>query len=308
MTVIDRPWLLRDEPRSSAEETRAGAEYHRAFAGSRRGVWRGILTIVLLISGFVGFGILFTELSVVIDRDFLGRTEEFTPLRHIAGSLSLAALIPYCILLQRLIYGVPAGSLSSVAGRFRFGVLGKTLLLFGPPVLIANAAVALQDSATTDWTTVDLVALFLSGLLVTPLAAAGEEYGFRGLMFRVVGSWARNTHVGLICGIVTTTVVFSLMHGTLDPYLLTSYLVLFGTMAVLTWRTGGLEMAVVLHSVYNLNILLATTLHIDLGAELNNRSQAVGSPANLIPGGVLLLITAGVWWMTRASGPPRTAP
>ena len=39
--------------------------------------------------------------------------------------------------------------------------------------------------------------MFLSGLLGEPAAAAGEEYGFRGLMFRVVGGWARSARAGL---------------------------------------------------------------------------------------------------------------
>lgn len=152
------------------------------------------------------------------------------------------------------------------------------------------------------------MAFVVIGMVLTPLAAAGEEYGFRGVMFRVLGGWTRGARSGAILGIVVTTVLFTFAHGTLDPFLVTSYLVLFSSMAIVTWRTGGLEVAVVLHGVYNVSFLvLATTLHVDVGAELANRGAAVGSVANLVPSAALVLITAVIWWMTRETGPARTS-
>jgi uncharacterized protein len=308
MTRGQAGWLLRGDQSETPGGVPFGVEYHRVLAGEKRRIGRGILAIALLFAGMVGFGIAFNELSKAIDVAVLGRTEEFTPLRHIAGSLSLAVLVPYSMLLQRLLYGIPARSLHSVTGRFRFSLFGKVLVVFGPLILIAmSAPFLLLPHSLTGWTTVDLVAMFLSGLLVTPLAAAGEEYGFRGLMFRVVGSWARSRRVGLVLGVVVTTVSFSLVHGSVDPYVLTSYFVLFGTMAIVTWRTGGLEAAVVMHSLYNLALLLATTLHVDLFGDLAGRSGFLGSPVNLIPGTALIFATAAIWWATRSSGPILTA-
>ena len=104
-----------------------------------------------------------------------------------------------------------------------------------------------------------------------------------------------------------TTVGFTLIHGTLDPYLVASYLVLFGSAAIVTWRTGGLEVAVALHGVYNVSFLvLSTALHQDVGGELADRGTAVGTPANLAPSVVLVVATAVVWWSTRRTGPART--
>lgn len=308
MTTIERPWLPREDLPSPSRGVPAGVEYHRVLASEKRRIPRGLLTIVLLLVGFVAFSVVFIEAAEVIDREVLGRDESFTPLRHVAGSLSLALLIPYSMLLQRVLYGVSPGSLHSVTGRFRFDVLGRTLLVLGPLVLVAVGISATQGGTTTTWTQADLIVMFLSGLLVSPLAAAGEEYGFRGLMFRVVGGWARSARTGLAMGVVVTTVLFTLMHGTLDPYLLTSYVVLFGSMAIVTWRTGGLEVAVVLHGVYNLALLLATTLHLDVGGELDNRAEAVGSAVSLVPSAAIIIATAIVWLVTRTSGPALTLP
>ncbi len=78
-------------------------------------------------------------------------------------------------------------------------------------------------------------------------------------------------------------------------------------MAIITWRTGGLEVGVVLHGVYNMSALvLATTLHVDLGGDLGSRGEITGTPANLVPSAGVAAITALVWWTTRKSGPART--
>jgi membrane protease YdiL (CAAX protease family) len=301
------PWLLRDDGPVRTPAVPPGVEYHRVYAGESRRILRGVLAIVLLVAGFIGFAVLFQRLSEVADATLFGRSGPSTPLRQAAGALALSALIPYCMVLQRVLYGVPAGSLHSVAGRFRFGVLGRALLVFGPPILVVVAVGSLSGSNPAPWTTVDLVWFFVIGMLLTPLGAAGEEYGFRGLMFRVLGGWTRGARSGAVLGVVVTTVLFSLAHGTLDPFLLTSYLVLFSATAIVTWRTGGLEVAVVLHGVYNVAFLvLGTTLHVDVGAELANRAEVVGSWANLVPSAVLVVVTAIVWWMTHRSGPART--
>lgn len=308
MTITDHgPWLVRDDRPVRTPALPAGVEYHRAYATEQRRIVRGLAAIALLVVGFVGFPVLFGWLSEVVDAALFARSGPSTPLRFAAGPLGLAALIPYSMLVQRMLYGVPAGTLHSVAGRFRFAVLGRALLVFGPPLLVVIAAGSLSADDPAPWTTADLVWFFVIGMLLIPLAAAGEEYGFRGLMFRVLGSWTRGARSGAVLGVVVTTVLFSLAHGTLDPFLLTSYLVLFSSLAIVTWRTGGLEVAVVVHAVYNASFLvLGTTLHLDIAAQLASRPEVVGSWADLVPSAVLVVITAIVWWTTRRSGPVRT--
>lgn len=301
-------WLLEGDEPTPMPRVPAAVEYHRLYAGEKRRILRGILAIVLLVVGLIGFAQLFLLGATALDTQILGRTG-FTPLQQAAGALSLALLIPYCMLLQRVLYGVPTRSLHSVAGRFRYGVFGRSLLAFGPFLLVVvSFGFLLQPSESIPWTTVDLVALFVVGMVLTPLAAAGEEYGFRGFMFRVVGGWTRGARFGTVIGIVIPTVLFSLFHGSLDPYILTSYFVLFGSLAIITWRTGGLEAAVVIHAVYNVSALvLGTTLHVDLGGALSSRGEIAGSIATLIPSAALVLITAVVWWITRRTGPARAS-
>lgn len=299
-------WILRADEAAPASGVPNDVEYHRVYAGEKRRIIRGIIAIVLLFLGLIIFSQLFLVGATLIDQMVLGRTG-FTPLKQAAGALSLVLLIPYSMLLQRLFYGLPPRSMHSVDSRFRYGVFGRSLLVFGPIVLLTFALVFITPADSVPWTTIDLVALFVIGMLLIPLAAAGEEYGFRGFMFRVVGSWTRGSVSGAALGIALTTISFSLLHGTLDPYLLGSYLILFSTMGIVTWRTGGLEVAVVLHGIYNLtSLMLATTLHLDLGGALGARGDIQGTPVNLIPGAGLIVIAAIVWLSTRRSGPART--
>jgi membrane protease YdiL (CAAX protease family) len=299
-------WFLRTDKVAETSWVPAGVEYHRVYAGEKRRILRGVAAIVLLFSGLIVLAQACLAAAATIDTQLLGRTG-FTPLQHAAGAFSLALLIPYSMLLQRWLYGAPARSLHSVAGSFRFGVFGRSLIVFGPLVLVAMSVGPTMPDDRIPWSTGDLVAFFVIGMTLIPLAAAGEEYGLRGLMFRIVGSWTRGSRSGAVLGITLTTVLFSLSHGTLDPYILGSYLVLFGAMAIITWRTGGLEVAVVLHAVYNVSALvLATTLHLDVGGDLGSRGEIVGTPANLVPSAALAIITAVIWWTTRKSGPART--
>lgn len=299
-------WFLRTDKAVEANRVPAGVEYHRVYAGDKRRILHGVAAIVLLLAGLIVLAQACLAGAAAIDAHLLGRTG-FTPLQLAAGAFSLALLIPYSMLLQVWLYGVPARSLHSVAGSFRFGVFGRSLLVFSPFVLIAMTVGSFAPDERISWSTGDLVAFVVIGMTLVPLAAAGEEYGLRGLMFRVFGSWTRGSLSGAILGITLTTILFSLFHGSLDPYILGSYLVLFGAMAIITWRTGGLEVAIVLHAVYNLSaLILATTLHLDVGGDLNSRGEIVGTPANLVPSAALAIITAVIWWSTRKSGPART--
>lgn len=305
MTTTAHNWLLLDADPVRDPRIPAGVEYHRVLVGEKRRIPRGILAIALLAVGLIGFGVLGTEVTKLLNGQ-LGLPET-SPISTAVGMLSLVALIPYSMLMQRVLYGVPAKSLHSVTGYFRFAVLGRALVAFGPFILIAVAANYLAPDTVITWSTIDLVSFFLIGMLLSPLAAAGEEYGVRGLMFRVLGSWAKHPLPGLILGIIGSTVLFSLIHGATDPILFASYLLLFGSCAIVTWRTGGLETAIVLHGVYNLSgILLTTTMHADLTGQLSTRDEAKGTILILLPSVVVTISTAVIWWMSRRTGPART--
>lgn len=307
-TASARPWLLR--PADTAHRpprVPAGVEYHRVLAGPRRRILRGVLAIFLVLLGLVVFSVAMNALSARADAMLGNDPTAYTPLRHAGAMVGLALLTPWSMLLQRVLYGLPAASLHSVGSRFRFDVMGKALIVFGPLFLAANTASYLLPVESVPWSQAELVAMFLATLLLTPLQAAGEEYGVRGLAFRVLGSWTRNPTAGLVLAIAVTSVGFTLMHGSTDPYVIVWYMTLWTSLGVITWRTGGLEVAVVLHAVLNtFNFVAAFLLHIDFGSAIQGRAEVTGADFLLLPAGVVAAIAAAIWWHTRTSGPART--
>lgn len=296
--------------RHASHEIPRGVEYHRVLAGEKRRIGRGVLAVVLLAAGFVVFPTVLTLLAAAVDAR-LGNIPPgaapgavYTPLHNAATMLSLGLLVPWSMLVQRWLYGVRAASLHSVVSRFRFDVFGRALMWFGPlwvPVLVLGF---LAPSEEVPWSRADLVGVVLGVLLLTPLQAAGEEYGVRGLMFRVVGSWTRGARSGLVLGVPVTAVLFTLTHGATDPFIVTWYLALFTCLALITWRTGGLEVAVVLHAVLNtVSLAMAPLLRVDLGSALGDRSAGTATAYQLVPTATIVVITAVVWWTTRRTGP-----
>ncbi|WBC13007.1 CPBP family intramembrane metalloprotease [Micromonospora sp. WMMA1998] len=315
MTTIKNPsWLppTSDEPRDGPSVP-ATVEYHRVLAGDKRRIGRGIFAIFLLAVGLVIFPTAIGRAAALIDVQ-MGKTPpilggtDYTPLSHASSMIALGLLIPWSMVIQRWLYGVPGASLHSVTSRFRFDLLGRSLLFLGPAWLVANAVPALTPGDEFPWSHFDLIALFVATVLFTPLQSAGEEYGVRGLIFRVVGSWTRNRRAGLVAGVLVSSLLFTAVHGATDPYIIVWYFTLATGLAVITWRTGGLEIAVMLHAALNtFTFLLALVLHVDLGTATQDRSAGTGTPYLLVPTLTVVVITAVVWWRTRRSGPVRTA-
>ncbi|MEW1841151.1 type II CAAX endopeptidase family protein [Nonomuraea angiospora] len=285
---------------------RPGAEYQRVLASDRRRIGRGILAIILLIGGM--FGLTFGAVQIAFRIDAALGLSGYTASIHVAAMLPIALLIPWSMLIQRWLYGVRAASLTSVLNVFRTAVFGKAILIV-LPLWAINLVVStlVMGSTTTTWTTVGLASVFLVTLLLTPLQAAGEEYGFRGLVFRVAASWAKGPRAALLLGVAVSSILFAVVHFSTDPWVNLYYLVFASTLAIITWRSGGLEIGIVIHAVNNtIGFLILLVLHADFTAA-NDRSDGVGSAIMLLPCALHIAITAWVWWQTRNSGPALTS-
>ncbi|MFD3685901.1 CPBP family intramembrane glutamic endopeptidase [Nocardiopsis sp. NPDC058631] len=289
-----------------------GVEYHRVLAGDKRRIGRGILAIVLLVAGLFASNLVVAVAAAFVDAQ-MGRTNptfggtDYTPLYHSANLLSIALLIPWSMLLQRWLYGVRGPSLHSVTSRFRFDVFGRALLIIGPVWLVLSlVGVIFLPLTQAAWSNAALLAIFATTLLLAPLQSAGEEYGFRGLVFRVAGSWGRGPRTALVVGVLVSSLVFMVAHLSSDPWLNVWCFTLSVSLAVITWRTGGIEIAVIIHALNNtLTFLLLTVLHADQNAAME-RSAGSHSAALLIPCAAVVAIAALVWLRTRKTGPALT--
>ncbi|RKS08581.1 membrane protease YdiL (CAAX protease family) [Nocardiopsis sp. Huas11] len=290
-----------------------GVEYHRVLAGDNRRIARGVLAIVLLVAGLFVFSFAASQAAVLIDAR-MGRTNpaaggtDYTPLYHGLTMFALALLIPWSMLIQRWLYGVRGASLHSVLSRLRIEVFGRALLIIGPIWLVPTIILTVSMPAEqTFWSTTDLIAIFALTLLLTPLQSAGEEYGLRGLVLRVAGSWNRGPRTALVVGILVSSLLFTSLHGAGDPWINLWYFTLAVSLAVITWRTGGIETAVVIHALLNtLTFLFAIALHTDLGVAATDRSAGTGSAALLVPSVIVAAIAAVVWLRSHRTGPALT--
>ena len=58
-------------------------------------------------------------------------------------------------------------------------------------------------------------------VLTTPLRATGEEFGSHGPLTRAAGSWVADPRVALVLGTLVSAVLFTVVHGAGDPWLVT---------------------------------------------------------------------------------------
>lgn len=291
-----------------------GVPYHLALSGrtTGRGIWRGILAIVLLHAGLLGFGAVAAQIAGQIDL-LLGRDSvvtggtEFTTVTLAFTYASTALLIPWSMLILRWLYGVKGRWLHSVTGMVRPAVLGRAILVLVPIwALYLVVLGVVQQTTEVTWSVGDLLFMFVVTIVVVPLQSAGEEYGYRGLVFRVAASWGRSARSALVLGVTVSTALFVTIHLSTDLWLNLQFLAVGVTFALITWRTGGLETAVVLHAANNgLVLLLALVLRADLNAAAD-RASGVGSAVYVIPLVLLAATTAVIWFRTRRTGPALT--
>ena len=285
-----------------------GTEYVQFFRNGRNRWWKGVVAIVLLTVGY-----LLISLGVSLTAIFLdvatGRIDEesllqgrlvITPAVLLAVNLSAAMLIPLSMLLQWWLWGQPVRWLHSVRGHVRWDLLGRVALIIMPLfVIYVGLWIFFSPQPPGGAFTAESVALLAVVLLTTPLQAAGEEYGSRGLIARAAGSWSADPRLALIIGTVVSATIFMLAHGAADPWLIAYYFGFGVAMSVVVWRTGGLEAAVLIHTANNvLLFIVAIVAGQDLAAGLD-RSSGVGGSFMIVPMVALVVIVASVWWWAK---------
>jgi len=294
-------------------DPRPETTYDHSLHGTGR-PWRGIVAIVVLMATLLLLSLVFGAIAIAYEI-FTGGMDfndpdsllAITPAVLLSSNLALAAMIPLSMGLQRLLFGVPVRHIFSVAGAFRWRWLGRLALII-VPVWIVYIAVsfALEPGGEIriDGTALALLAVVV---LTTPLQAAGEEFGFRGLIQRSVGSWFRHPTVAFAVSTLISGALFGAVHFAADPWLI-AYYFLFGVSASIAARfTGGLEAPVLIHVVNNVLIFVPAVLLGQL-AEGIDRSEGAGGPFMLLPIAVVLGAAALSGWWARRSGVQIRAP
>lgn len=287
-------------PASAVDDTRYfGAHLRMSW-------WKPLVIIpVLLIAMFV-LQLGFTLVAILVETVAFGRDPmdmTISPLLMVAVNLSLAAMGPLAVLLTAVIARVPWRSLLASPRRMsmrRWGVYTGAfallvLAMLGLSALIAPEMAGLKGFAITGTT----IGLVLVALLTTPLQAAGEEMMFRGALMPAVASWIRAAKPALIVGMIASSVVFGLVHMSVDPWLLTYYTVFGACMAAMAVISRGLEAPIAFHVTNNVIMMVAGALFADGQGIVIDRSVGMGGPFMLLAIAVDLTAVAIVWLYER---------
>lgn len=286
-------------PASTAAERPFGAHLRLSW-------WKPLVIIpVLLISMFVA-QLALTFVVVVVEVAAFGRDPgdtSLSPLMMAAVNLSLAVMGPLAVLLTAVIGRVPWRSLLAFPRRMslrRWGVYfgGFTLL-----VALALAIMAVLDPAAAGLSSFALtgttVGLLVVAVLSTPLQAAGEELMFRGALMPLIASWIRAAKPALVTGLIGSSILFGLVHMSVDPWLLSYYTVFGLCMAAMAVLSRGLEAPIAFHVTNNVIMMVAGALFADGQGIVIDRSVGMGGPFMLLAIAVDLTAVAIVWLYER---------
>jgi uncharacterized protein len=238
-------------------------------------------------------------------KDFLDRvTTSVTPAIFLANNVSIALMIP-CAWLGLIIYGQRPRWLSSVVGGLRWGWLFRILALILLPYIALEAlTISLTGVPQLTWKPYSLFMIFVI-LLTTPLQCAGEEYGLRGLVNRLFGSYG-SSRVSFWIGAIVSSLAFMALHLAQDVYLNTFYFT-FGMISCwMAWRTGGLEAGIALHVVNN--VIAMAVLPFSDSSGIFNRQAGSANPMDVLPLAAVMLASMGlVEWQVRRRKPVAVA-
>ncbi|MFT4216918.1 MAG: type II CAAX endopeptidase family protein [Micropruina sp.] len=260
---------------------------------------RPLATIGLFILSYlvfmVGLVVIWMQLPFSPDSMSAENLDLNDPAQAAFLGLMLALFIPAGRLTVRLMGR--RGTLDSVAGRFRWGLFARSLMLTTGPVLLPLAVIWALDpwAPVVSGRTLGMLAV---AVLIIPLQAAGEEYLFRGVLMQVVGHWLRAP----IWGLLISLPLFVLGHD-YDAWGLAAVGVFAVAATWLTWRTGGLEAAIALHAVNNAVIFALGAFGM---ADLNETS---GTWLDALLSSLIAVGSAAVfaWWWHRTDGDSRYA-
>lgn len=219
--------------------------------------------------------------------------------------LAVIAVLPATFLAQRWVYGLPAGWLGSVTGHLRWALVGRFAAVVAPIYVVQAAAMAFaSDEVGATAFTGQTVALLAVIALLMPVQSATEEFLFRGVIARGVGSWVASRTTSLVVSALTSTVLFTFLHSSSEPAMVAFFFV-FGLLAsLLVWRVGGLEGSIVLHASNNAVAFFVAVL---LGDALDGGTVVPPVTQALVQIAAAGLAVAAIWYLTARDRPQRVA-
>lgn len=292
-------------PARSHEEPLPPLPYHRLMrqtpASSRW--WRPLAVLGVAVGLYIAMLIPALVLWIVGEAGTLGTAlmptpdllDPTNPMDILLGLGLIALMLPAALLATRWAGRAP-GILHSVRGRLRWGLLGRTTAIVLPIFAVVHGLGFVLDppeDVRTPELGTSLLMVYLIVVALTPLQCAAEEYVFRGVPMQVFGTWLRSP----LWGILVPVPFFVLGHG-YDWVGQIDLAVFAICMGLLAWKSGGLEIPIVIHTANNLTLFLLAPF-----SPSSLEQGAVDPVALLLSLPLTLGLTAGLWvWVSRRHG------
>ncbi|QGN33097.1 CPBP family intramembrane glutamic endopeptidase [Microlunatus sp. Gsoil 973] len=282
----------------------SGVSYPQILRTTGYAWWRSLLGVLIALSlyfllvGVISQGLILAGFAIVSPggtfQAYYQKSIAFgTPAGVLGTNLGIAALIPITFLVIMVVHQVRPRWLGSVRPRLRRGYLLVTLAVAAVVLAINLVLSVITQKAHFD--PVPGAWLYLVIILITsPLQAAGEEYLFRGYLLQAFGSVVKSPWFG----IVISSLVFALFHGTQNlPLFIDRFA--FGLLAaMLVTRTGGIEAGIAAHVINNVYAFglgaLTGTLSQTRGLQQINWTSAAFDV------GTFALFAVAAWLVARA--------
>ncbi len=270
--------------------------YHRSAHAipHRHYWWRPLVTIA--VAGIVWIAM---NLHVMVPLMIIGEvwpalatspslTDPLNPADQFLGLGMLALLVPAVLVGTLVGYG-RAGIALSVLGRFRWGLMGRAALVVVPVYVLLNMGANLileREAVVVPPLEAGVVLAWLVALVLAPLQSAGEEFAFRALPMQALGTWLRWP----IVGILVPVPLFMVGHGYnwVGQIDIAAFAIVMGLLA---WKTGGLEIPILLHAANNWTLFAISPLIP--GFTEQGEVGLLGLALAMVP---MLLLSAGIWW------------
>ena len=246
-----------------------------------------MVSTIVVVAGVYGLQLMLGGIAALVEIGLLGKDPDdasLTPLTFLAINLSTILVAPLALLVLAKAGRVPWRSALSAGRAFRRRRLGMYVGLFAVLMVLANAAVQLIHPSPLSLFAVSgtTIALLVVLVLTTPLQAAAEEVAFRGVLTASYASWIRASRPALIVGIIGSSVLFAVVHTSLDPWMILNYLGLGTSTAVMALLSRGLEAPIAFHVMNNVFAYGIGALFAEGGGIGQDRSAGAGGPYMLV--------------------------
>jgi membrane protease YdiL (CAAX protease family) len=255
-------------------------------------------TLIAVVVGVIGMAV--DELGGPLPAPSEEWDDATNPMDYLLLLGTLAMFVPVVVLAFRWAggrRGPMAGTLHSVAGHFRWRLLGRAALVVLPVYIVINIGgffLLPPDDLAVPRGGASLAACYVVIVLLTPFQCAAEEYLFRALPQQMLGTWLKAP----FWGIVLPVPLFMLGHG-YDAWGQVDIALFALCTGLLVWKSGGVELSIVLHVSNNLPLFLVGPFSASSMAQ-GDTGGPTALALSVVP---LVLVTAGMWWwVSRREG------